>query len=165
MKLSRTTSVVAAIFLGLSAAFAQQPAPSPDAALKFPACSQSMLVGPKWQAVFPGVYTPGFGWVNFSCPISISSNGSVTPGSCTVATALSNLTVTQPPSGTLTIDRTCNVVGSISYTANEGVFQMQVSLARSINGSRLSGFSKTCYAGICNAGKYFVYPFEMVAGQ
>jgi hypothetical protein len=101
MKLSRTTLVVAANFLGLSAAFAQQPAPSPDAALKFPACSQSMLVGPKWEAVFPGVYTPGFGWVNFSCPISFSSNGSVTPGSCTVATALNNLTVTQPPSGTL----------------------------------------------------------------
>jgi hypothetical protein len=58
---SRAIMSVASIFLSLSMAFAQQPALSPDAALKFPACSQSMLVGPKWEAIFPGVYTPGFG--------------------------------------------------------------------------------------------------------
>jgi hypothetical protein len=171
MSMKRVVSVASIVLcLLISAARAAESERAIGPAIRFPACSQSMIVGLKWQAVFVGVipapYSTG---VNFSCPISIAANGSLTPGNCTISNALVGLTVTQPPSGVLTIDRACHVIGSITYVTtyggNTASYQMLVSLSRSIDGSRLSGFSQTCASGICNAGEYFVFPFEMIAGQ
>ena len=48
----------------------------------------------------------------FSCPIGISPDGTLGFGNCITA---KNMTIVQPPSGILTIDRNCHVVGSITY--------------------------------------------------
>jgi hypothetical protein len=151
----------------VSVATAEELENAGNSGVRFPTCSQSMIVGPKWQAVFDGgASTYG---ISFSCPISISSNGALTPGNCTMSNALGNVTVTQAPSGTLIIDRACHVTGSITYTTtfqnNINSYQMLVSLSRSIDGSRLAGFSQTCSSGICNANEFFIYPFEMNATQ
>jgi hypothetical protein len=164
---------VASILFGGAAAFAQ-PAP------RLPACSQSMIVG-TWQALFaPGVsnpIAPGFPvYPNFACPVSVASNGTLTTGNCTLS---DNFTLTKQPSGSLTIDRTCHVVGSIAYTVcvqngpcsaqNDYVVQTSVSLWRSDDGSRLSGFqSWSCSVGGRGCGRTppgNVLPFELIEGQ
>jgi hypothetical protein len=144
--------------LGLSASHAQTPTnPGP----RLPPCSQSMIVG-TWQALFvPGPsnpLAPGFPiYPIFACPVSISTDGSLGTGDCTLN---DNFTLTQQPSGKLTIDRTCHVVGSITYSIcnqingacsaqNDYVIQTSVSLWRSRDGSRLSGFqSWSCSIGV-----------------
>ena len=75
--------------------------------MKFPTCSQSSIER-EWLANFY------LALVNhgFSCPIGISSDGMLSFGNCATA---KNVTIARPPSGTLTIDRTCHVVGSITY--------------------------------------------------
>jgi hypothetical protein len=172
--LNRAVAFIAWIVLGAAAAFAQ-PAP------KLPACSQSMIVG-TWQALFaPGVsnpIAPGFPiYPNFACPVSISANGSLTTGNCTLN---DNFMLTQQPSGSLTIDRTCHAVGPIDYTVcmqNNGPCSMQsdyvvhttVSLWRSSDGSRLSGFqSWNCSVGGRGCGRTppsNVLPFELIESQ
>jgi hypothetical protein len=73
----------------------------------------------------------------------------------------------QPPSGTLTIDRSCHVTGTINYTFCQSApcssgysLQTLPSLWRSGDGSRLSGFSQLTYLPCCN---YVVWPSEMIA--
>jgi hypothetical protein len=171
--LVRAATPVALVFVGLSAAFAQ---PTP----KVPACSQSMIVG-TWQALFaPGAsnpIAPGFPvYPSFACPVGISANGTLTTGKCTLT---DNFTLTRQPSGSLTIDRTCHVIGSIAYAVciqngpcsaqSDYVVQTTVSLWRSTDGSRLSGFqSWSCSVGGRGCGRTppaNVLPFELIEGQ
>src|ERR1700724_3258555 len=107
MSLSRAVVSVASVFFLLSAALAQQPAQTANSGMELPTCSQFMIKG-SWQANFY------LAQVNhgFFCPIGISSDGTLSFGNCTTA---KNVTITRPPSGTLKIDRTCHVVGSITY--------------------------------------------------
>jgi hypothetical protein len=105
----RTVGPAALILLGMSSASAQP-------TQKRSACTQSMIVG-TWQALFsPGVsnpIAPGFPiYPNFACAVTISTDGSLT-ARCTLA---ENFKLTQQPSGTLAVERTCHVIGSIAYT-------------------------------------------------
>jgi hypothetical protein len=169
----RTVGPAAFILLGMSSASAQP-------TQKVPACTQSMIVG-TWQALFsPGVsnpIAPGFPiYPNFACPVTISKDGLLT-GNCTLA---ENFKLTQQPSGTLTVERTCRAVGPIAYTvcdSNMGacskqsdyVIRTSVSLWRSTDGSRLSGFqSWSCSAGGRGCGRTpppNVLPFELIQGE
>jgi len=125
-----------------SDASAQSHAPAVD----LPACSQPMIAG-SWQALFDNPYL-GFTLV---CSLSVSATGIISNGSCDIGSfAHGGWTLTQPPSGTLTINRLCKVIGAISYTVcspspcgNPGTsmtVQNQALLWRSRDGSRLSGF-------------------------
>jgi hypothetical protein len=174
MPFNRALASVTWVALGLSAAFAQAPP-------KLPACSQSMIVG-TWQALFvPGPsnpLAPGFPiYPIFACPVSISTDGSLGTGDCTLN---DYFMLTQQPSGQLTIDRTCHVVGSITYSIcnqingacsaqNDYVIQTSVSLWRSRDGSRLSGFhSWSCSIGGRGCGRTppaSVLPLELIEGQ
>jgi hypothetical protein len=140
-----------------------------------------MIVG-TWQALFaPGPsnpLAPGFPiYPIFACPVSISTDGSLGTGDCTLN---DNFTLTQQPSGKLTIDRTCHVVGSITYSIcyqingacsaqNDYVIQTSVSLWRSRDGSRLSGFqSWSCSIGGRGCGRTppaSVLPLELIEGN
>jgi hypothetical protein len=153
---------VASILFGIliSAAAAQQPQTARPAA-KSPACTQSMIVG-TWQAVFTSVAPLTFRV--FACPIGIDATGTLSPGSC--VTPDTAMTVT-PPTGTLTIDRTCHVTGTISYVVTERpssyssyTAQLSVSLWRSIDGSKLSGSQRWTVRG-----SSYLFPFELVAGE
>jgi len=128
------------VFWGLlgSAGLAQQ-----HSGVKLPNCSQSMIVG-TWQ----GVFTHGQGGDNdtdsFACPINIAADGTVTAGNCTVIPVL---TIALAPSGTLKIDNTCRVTGSMSYnTCIGGTSCLSVALVisawRSADGSRITGFQQ-----------------------
>jgi hypothetical protein len=165
MPMIRAVASVAWLALGLSAGHAQTPTtPAP----RLPPCSQSMIVG-TWQAVFSQ-----FGAIalhenlGFACPIVIATNGTLTPGSCLVS---AHQSLIKPPTGTLTIDRACHVVGSIAYTFENATgvtlpVQLSVSLWRSADGSRLTGnvtVSPTCGSSPCVNN--YVSPFELVAAQ
>ena len=152
-----------------SPASAQQQAGGAGARL--PACNTTMIVG-TWQAAF-GYGAPIYGTAQnngFSCPLTISNEGKVTSGPCTLG---SGVTVAPMPAGVLTIDRACHVVGSITFGyCNPGrscvnSWQMTVSLWRSGDGSRLTGTqSLTCPK--CKSVQdpvTWVSPWEMVAGQ
>ena len=94
-----------------SSAFAQQPTAQPP--LMLPTCTPSMIVG-TWHAAF-GYGTPVYGTAQnngFACPLTIAPNGTINSGACIVG---STMTVSSPPSGTLTIDRSCHVVGLITF--------------------------------------------------
>jgi hypothetical protein len=124
-----------------------------------------MIVG-TWQAIFtPGManpIAPGFPlYPNFACGVSVAVNGTVTAGNCALN---DNFSLTKQPAGSLTIDRTCHVVGTIAYTvcvqngpcSTQGnyVVQTSVSLWRSGDGSRLSGFqSWSCSVGGRGCGR------------
>jgi hypothetical protein len=153
MSIIRAVVSVVSIFLGLSSAVAQQATTTPQFAPRLPACSQSMLVG-TWQAVFN---TGGGYYQNFVCPISISSSGTLTAGTCRF---FAGITATQLPSGSLIIDRACHVTGLINYTISNP-YQLSVSLWRSADGSRLSGFSEFCGAP-CATNPGNAIPFEMI---
>jgi hypothetical protein len=159
--LNRVVASIASIFFAGAAAFAQ-PAP------KVPACSQSMIVG-TWQAVFSQLaVNPLQGNLGFACPIGIAPNGTLTPGDCILSASQA---IIAPVSGTLTIDRTCHVVGSITYTLKNAMgvtlpVQLSVSAWRSADGSRLSGHvavNLTCGSSPCVNN--YISPFELVAGQ
>jgi hypothetical protein len=94
MPFNRALASVTWVALGVSAAFAQVPP-------KLPACSQSMIVG-TWQALFaPGPsnpLAPGFPiYPIFACPVTISTDGSLSTGDCTLN---DNFTLTQPGTAT-----------------------------------------------------------------
>jgi len=163
MALNRAVASVASFAFGLSAAFAQQSAQTANSGVQLPTCSQSMITG-IWQANFY------LAQVNhgFSCPIGVSSDGKLSFGNCTTA---KNMTITQAPSGTLKIDQTCHVVGSITYDFSDdqwggGTAQESLSLWRSLDGSRLSGTRHfVCCNGIGAIPQDWVVPFELIAGQ
>src|SRR6516162_1425374 len=90
-----------------SDASAQSHAPAVD----LPACSQPMIAR-SWQALFDNPYL-GFTLV---CSLSVSATGIISNGSCDIGSfAHGGWTLTQPPSGTLKINRVCKVIGAISY--------------------------------------------------
>ncbi len=149
--------------LSLSPALAQQPPQTESSGMKLPTCFQS-LIEREWQANFY------LAQVNhgFSCPISISSDGTLGFGNCVTA---KNVTIVQLPSGMLTINRTCHVIGSITYGFADdqwggGLAQESFSLWRSSDGSRLSGTRHfVCCDQVGGIPQDWVVPFELVAGQ
>ena len=153
-----------------SSAFAQQPTAQPP--LMLPTCTPSMIAG-TWHAAF-GYGTPVYGTAQnngFACPLTIAPNGTINSGACIVG---STMTVSSPPSGTLTIDRSCHVVGLITFGyCNPGrscinSWEMSVSLWRSADGSRLTGTQvlrcPKCRS-IHDPATTWVSPFEMILGQ
>jgi hypothetical protein len=130
-----------------SDAFAESPTP----AVALPACYQSMIAG-TWQALFENVFL-GY---TMACTISVSSTGAISNSVCSIGGALrpgdANWTLTQPPSGALTINHACHVVGSINYIVCASQpcsnpnqlknIQTLPSLWRSRDGSRLSGLDQ-----------------------
>jgi hypothetical protein len=162
MSLTRTI-LIASIFLGPSVAVAQQPALPLLSKSKLAACTQSMIAG-TWQAVFNS-FVPN---TVFACPITISTNGTVTPGTCTFGPPELPYVLVQPPSGTLTIDRACHVTGSISYSFSSSSLPNNISAAlvpslwRSADGSRLTGTQSV--TGTCGPTCTFpnFYTFELV---
>jgi hypothetical protein len=166
MSFVRAVLSVASIFLGLSAAVAQQPAITSPSAPKLPVCSPSMIAG-RWQAVFTASWvSPGY----FSCAISVSPNGSLTASNCLPG----GYSFSQLPSGTLTIDRTCHVTGTMTYSVcingcafPSTSFQILPSLWRSIDGSRLSGYYNVVSgaSNVCSGEGpcALILPFEMIA--
>jgi hypothetical protein len=161
MSLSRAIVTVASILLAVSTAFAAE--------TRLPACSQSMIVG-TWQAYFS----------SFACPVNIAANGSITAGTCETG---SQIAVPHPPAGYLTINRSCRVTGSITYSvcysncANgvctpdcvnlQASMQLTPSLWRSGDGTRLSGtalYACTVVSPDCIGGSW-VTPLEFIDGQ
>jgi hypothetical protein len=163
MILCRAVASVAAGLFGVSAAIAQQSAQTANSGVEVSTCSQSMIER-TWQANFY------LAQVNhgFSCPIGISSNGTLSFGNCTTA---KNVTIARAPSGMLTIDRTCHAIGSITYDFSDdqwggGTVQEELSLWRSSDGSRLSGSRHfACCNHVGEVPQDWVVPFELVAGQ
>jgi hypothetical protein len=133
-----------------------------SAAAKVGNCSQSTIVG-TWQTIL----TQGQGVDNasdsFACPINIAADGTATAGNCTL---LPGMSFVLPPSGTLKIENTCHVTGSISYNSCQGTSCLSVALVisawRSADGSRITGFQQ--WACIVSPGKCLTN-FELVAGQ
>jgi hypothetical protein len=113
MSFSRFFPPIAAIFLGLSASVAQPLAVSPQAAPKLPACSQSMIAG-TWQAFFNSVGGYGANLILY-CSMTLSSSGQLTNVNCTGENSQQYGILVQP-AGTLTINRTCHVAGSLTYS-------------------------------------------------
>jgi hypothetical protein len=152
--LNRAFASITCITLGVVSALAQQPATTPQLAPRLPTCSQPMIVG-TWQAVFAQfAVNPSQGNLGFACPINIAGNGALTPGNCTVS---ASETIVAPPSGSLTTDRACHVVGTISFTIKNAMgvtlpTQLSVSVWRSADGSRLTGnatVNLTCGSSPC----------------
>ena len=146
-----------------SDASAQSRAPAGD----LPTCSQPMIAG-SWQALFDNPYL-GFTLV---CSLSVSATGIISNASCDIGSfAHGGWALTQPPSGTLTINRVCKVIGAINYTVcspspcgNPGTsmtVQNQALLWRSRDGSRLSGFVQW------RPGQSIVeyHPLELIAAE
>jgi hypothetical protein len=98
----RLFACIVLVVLGLSAAA--------QAANAAPACSQSMITGKTWQALF---FHP-IGLAYFACPVSISSNGTLTPGSCTFPSGMS---APQPPSGTSGFSQLTYLLKSDEFTS------------------------------------------------
>jgi hypothetical protein len=147
--------------LRLSVALAQQTAQTESSGVKFPTCSRSSIER-EWLANFY------LAQVNhgFSCPIGISLDGTLRFGNCATA---KNVTIARPPSGMLTIDRACHVVGSITYVFTDdqwggGTAQESFSLWLSSDGSRLSGTRHfVCCDQVGGIPQDWVVPFELVA--
>jgi hypothetical protein len=167
--LNRAFASITWLILALSAAYAQQPGTTPQPAQpRLPICSQSMIVG-TWQAVFSQFAVNALqSNLGFACPLTIAANGTVTPGNCLVSASQA---IMNPPSGALTIDRACHVIGTISYTIKDAMgvslpVQLSVSTWRSADGSRLSGnatVNLTCGSSPCLNN--YISAFELVAGQ
>jgi hypothetical protein len=107
------------------------------------------LIAGTWQALFENPYL-GF---TLACSLSVSATGAISDGACDIGSLTHGAwTLTQPPWGTLTINRACKVVAAISYTvcspppcgnpATSMTTQNQALLWRSRDGSRLSGFTQ-----------------------
>jgi hypothetical protein len=173
MSLTRALSFASVFWaLWVATALAQQPAQTDNPGVKLPNCTASMIVG-TWQAAF-GYGSPLYGTAQnngFYCPLNIAANGAVTSGTCVLG---SGMTVSPVPSGVLTIDNKCHVVGSLTFgycnppRSCVNSWQMAVSLWRSADGSRLSGMQVlTCpkCKSIQDPAVTWVSPFEMIAGQ
>jgi hypothetical protein len=80
MSLSRATVAAMLVFLSPSAAFAQQPSRTENSGVTLPTCFQS-LIERKWQGNF---YLAQVNY-GFSCPIGISSDGTLSFGNCVTA--------------------------------------------------------------------------------
>jgi hypothetical protein len=153
--LKRAVTSIALTLLGIAAASAQQPGTTPQTAQpRLPICSQSMIVG-TWQAVFSQFAVNALqSNLGFACPLTIAANGALTSGNCLVSASQA---IMNPPSGTLTIDRACHVIGAISYAIKDAMgvtlpVQLSVSAWRSADGSRLSGnatVNLTCGSSPC----------------
>jgi hypothetical protein len=166
------------ILFGLlaSTAFAQAPEPVQPPAqaavgVKLPVCCQRMIAG-SWQAVFGN----SFLGVTLVCSLNISSAGVISNSLCNIGTyPFGSQTVTQPPSGTLTIDRACHVTGSIDYIVCSGspcgnpgastTVQNQASLWRSRDGTRLSGFPQWNPPNPPPQNIVQFFPLHLIAGQ
>lgn len=157
LRLSYSALALAAL-LTTSAAFAQS----------YP-CSQSMIMG-NWV-------TANLGAGGAICHLKIGTNGALTPSDCLLSFGNQYIVL---PKGTLTIDGTCHVTGTVSFTwtstysnacydpitGNPITYTLTYAEAlspqlwRSLDGSRLSGYTnetetvsttnKTCYAGGVN---------------
>ena len=162
MSLNRATVIVASTLWVASPAFAAE--------TRLPACPQSMIVG-TWQALIGGAA---------ACPITIAANGSITAGTCQTA---SQIAVLHPPAGSLTINRSCHVTGSITlafcsstcdnnYVCTpdcvnyQASLQVTPSLWRSGDGTRLSGtaLNACTVAGPACVGSWMA-PMELIDGQ
>jgi hypothetical protein len=148
--ITKAVSALALCGLLSSAASAQQHSPAK--------CSQSMIVG-TWQSVI----APG----PFACAFNIAANGAVTPVNCTL---LPNYSFISAPSGSLTIDQTCRVSGSMSYSwcspipsgpLNCYTYQLLITAWRSADGSRITGYQRSTDSN----GIPGLSTFELVAGQ
>jgi hypothetical protein len=131
-------------------------------ALKLGNCSQSMIAG-TWQTILSAGQGVDNATDSFACPINIAADGTATAGNCTL---LPGMSFVLSPSGTLKIDNTCHVTGSISYNSCIGTTCRSVALVisawRSADGSRITGFQQwTCIAspGQCLTN------FELIAGH
>ena len=124
-------------------------------------CSQSMIVG-TWQTVLDRGTGVDNAMDSFACPISIAADGTVTGGNCIVP---GGLTIASAPSGTLKIDNTCRVTGSITYnTCTNTCYSpaLVISAWRSADGSRITGFQQwSCQ----NSGGNCLTNFELIAGH
>jgi hypothetical protein len=173
MSLTRALSLASILSaLWVATALAQQPAQTDNPGMRLPNCTASMIVG-TWQAAF-GYGSPLYGTAQnngFYCPLNIAANGTVTSGNCVLG---SGMTVSPVPSGVLTIDNKCHVVGSLTFgycnppRSCVNSWQMAVSLWRSADGSRLSGMQVlTCpkCKSLQDPAVTWVSPFEMIAGQ
>jgi hypothetical protein len=83
-------------------------------------------------------------------------NGSITSGACTFPTDVFTISI----SGALTIDRACHVVGSMTFSLGDQTIQGPVSLWRSVDGSRLSGFAVWSTANTTQ-----LHSLELIAGH
>jgi hypothetical protein len=163
MPLRRAIVTVASTLCAMSTAFAAE--------TRLPACTQSMIVG-TWQAYFSNY--------GIACPITIAANGAITVGTCEHGSLVALL---HPPAGSLTINRSCHVTGSITYSVcnstcaanyvctpdcvnNQVSVQVTPSLWRSGDGTRLSGTALNACTVIGPAciGSY-IYPMEFIDGQ
>ena len=100
---------------------------------------------------------------------------SITAGTCQTA---SQIAVLHPPAGSLTINRSCHVTGSITYSVcydlnNVGTpdcvnyqqsYQATLSLWRSGDGTRLSGTALSSCTGY-GCGGPWIGPMEFIDGQ
>jgi hypothetical protein len=170
--LSIASLSIASVFLTMSASVAQQPATPIQSTPKLPACTSSMIVG-TWYAAF-GYGSPIYGTAQnngFACPLNVAANGAITSGTCILGSAM---TVSPVPSGAVAIDKSCHVVGSITFGyCNPGrscinSWEMSVSLWRSADGSRLTG-TQVLNCPKCKSiedpAVTWVSPFEMILGQ
>jgi hypothetical protein len=158
MSLSRAIVTVASILCAVSTAFAAE--------TRLPVCSQLMIVG-TWQAYFS--------YGGLACPITIAANGSITAGTCKT---VSTIALPHPPAGSLTIDRSCHVTGSITYSVcyprgdtpdcvnEQQSYQVTPSLWRSGDGTRLSGTALyACTVGGPECFGPWILPLEFIDGQ
>jgi len=152
-----TKVVLALAFCGLlsSAALAQQHSPAK--------CSQSMIVGSTWQTVLRPLGSVA------ACAFNIAASGAITPVNCTL---LPGASFTSAPSGSLTIDQTCRVSGSISFglcSPNNvqpvcASIQLLITAWRSADGSRITGNQR--WTDPSQLGGWAqLSTFELVAGQ
>lgn len=128
----------------------------------FSPCQQSMLQG-NWE------FFLGFQPTDSVCPVTIAASGSFT----TASLCVDNYPYVNRPSGTVTIDTSCHVTGSLSFSLfggnepDELVTFSTISMWISADGSRVSGYgSGTRSTG--NFNSFHGVPLEMVyrtAGQ
>jgi hypothetical protein len=132
------------LFMGFALGISASLLASTSFAQSFP-CTQSMIVG-KWIFAKNFLVVGGSGdFLGIACPIAIALDGKTSSGTCTVL----GVTLLTSPSGQLSINSSCKVTGSISWTAcalgacsmTNTAITAAVQLWRSFDGSRLSGFA------------------------
>jgi hypothetical protein len=159
--LNRAFPSIALTLFGVPAAMVQQPATTaPQASPGLSACTQAMIAG-TWQTVFAQfAVNPLQGNLGFACPIGIAANRTLTPGECVLSASQSILS---PPSGTLTIDGGCRVIGTISFMIKNAMSViLPVQLAVSVWRSAVT-VNLTCGSAPCVNN--YVFPFEFVGSR